>query len=146
MGHIQIIALNVEGSDDTLRDAIKTAATVLNRDLNGEPKPEPPPGPLPAGGAALPAPENRQRREGRTAKFSCDQCDETFSSAGQRSAHKRYSHPKAAKKTAQPKAGAAAEDGTLWCPVKNCGRSFGKRGWLNNHLERDHGIKEGING
>ena len=148
MGHIQVIALNVEGDDQTLRDAIKTAAAVIGRGLNGDEAQRAAPlqgTPLDTRAALLgetgnskPAPAEKKTRAPRAEQFPCDQCAEVFETNGKRSAHKRYNHPKAA--ATKP----ATTNGELWCPVKNCGRSFGKKGWLNNHLERDHGMKDPV--
>ncbi len=139
MGHIQVVALNVLGDDETLRKAIEVAAGVLDgsrtadttRAIDAAPEAT----------TALPPPARRAKKSDAK-QFPCKHtgCAEVFESVGKLAAHSRAVHPKtqAASKPAE------SQPGQLWCPVKNCGRSFHKKGWLNGHLERDHGIKGGI--
>lgn len=94
------------------------------------------------GKAAVPAASLPAVRD----EFACKTCGETFSARGKLSAHSRLLHPKkGASATSGDQAGdlgpAAAK---MWCPIKNCGRYFSKKAWLNQHLERAHGITEGL--
>jgi hypothetical protein len=110
MGHIQVVALSVVGSDEVLREAMSTAMQVINQSLNNGDPGQRTIAAAPAA-PALPAPAVRAPKKPRKNKAA----EKTESAAG-----------------------------GLWCPVKNCGRQFRIKGWLNNHLEKDHGIRDTI--
>ena len=135
MGKIQVAIVNVEGDGETIKEALRMAGDLINE--RGRPSATVE---LTAPAAALPAPAAGKQ-------FPCKHCAASFDSVGKISAHTRNEHPK--NKKSEPTAATSAKaaenkGGVLWCPIKNCGSHFSKKGWLNIHLDRAHGIKDGI--
>lgn len=131
MAKIQVAVINVEGDNDTLKEAMLMAGDLIAQ--RSAPSATVELAAAPA--AALPAAAPVKKTAGT---FYCKQCPETFDSVGKVAAHTRVTHPKAPKKSDLSEG--AEMNGQIWCPQKNCGRSFHKRGWLNIHLEKDHGV------
>jgi hypothetical protein len=142
VGKIQALFVNVEGDNETLRDALHMAGNLIGQIPSATVEllaPVDAPALLPAAAPAAPA-------NVAAGKFHCKQCPESFDSVGKIAAHTRMKHPKAPKPAAvetpkpdEVKGGAAAK-GLFWCPAKNCAASFSKEGWRKQHAQRAHGI------
>lgn len=65
--------------------------------------------------------------------FPCHFCDETFSRSQGRGRHESAAHPHQFKKKR------SRNSGDFECPHDGCGYSTMKPGWLNNHIDREHG-------
>ena len=135
MGKIQVAVVNVEGDGEIIKEVLRMAGDLIDNRGRSSAVID-----VAAPAATLPAPATGRQ-------VPCKHCAQSFASIGKLIAHSRREHPK--NKKSEPTAAPAAKatenkDGTLWCPIKNCGAHFSKKGWLNIHLDRAHGIKDGI--
>lgn len=112
MGHVSVILMNVQGSDETVGMAIAKAAELIGNINTRE-----------ASAVAAPALVESEARaiSNRTVRESVKAVRKSV-----------------AKKVKDAADGAAA--GMIHCPVVGCLREFSKRAWLNNHLKGVHDL------
>lgn len=119
-GHISAVIINVSGDGATIAQAMEIFQQAIGGAKNAGPALERP--------AMLAKPASPPALPEATAKtYQCKQCD-FRGSKGALSGHVRAKH--------------MSKSDDLWCPQKNCGRSFSKKAWLNAHLEKEHGISD----
>jgi hypothetical protein len=142
MGKIQVVAVNVEGDDTAIAEALKMATNFLNRS-DGNADPEPPGGPRAVTAALAASAQARSHDPGPSERVECPRCGEPQKNRYALAVHSRFRHPKS-KKAKEASHGKAASGKEFFCPVKNCVKSFKLRGWRDKHVKRDHGIEESI--